>query len=182
MRKLTLTGPFLALLLTSTALASAALFPTNVRIETTVSLVAGKPAHVLCYNSDSDWNYRVQTAFSGHYTGAQIRAFTYAGSSVTEVSPAICRTAYYALRVGYANVNLARLGAVIDVFSHEPNHMTGLTNEAQTEACAKRYFAFVAHALLGVKYHTTSMRRIVNSALSYSATLDPNYQGGSCPR
>lgn len=162
--------------------AAHASFPPSPRVDSTVSNIAGRASHVVCYNSDAEWNARVSVVYHGAYRGDQIRAFTYPGNAQIEVGPIICRTLYYALRVGQSKVNPTKLGAVIDVLSHEPNHVAGVRDEAQAEACARRFFAFTTHSLFGVKYHTEAMRLLVNEALSYSRSLAPIYQGGACPR
>lgn len=163
--------------------AAYAAFPSNQRVDSTVSVIAGRPAHVVCYNDDAAWDARVRDAFHGAVTGPQIRAFTYPGKNPIEVSPPICRTLYYALRVGPAKVSKAKLGAVIDVISHEPNHVAGLADEAQTEACARRYFGFTTHSLFPtVTYHSALMRTLTAAALDYSRSLPSTYQGATCPR
>lgn len=162
--------------------AAHAAFPPSRIVDSTVSAIAARPAHVVCYNSDVEWDARVNVVYHGAYRGWQIRAFTYPGDSQIEVNPLLCRTLYYALRVGQSRVDKTKLGVVIDVLSHEPNHVAGMKNEADTEACARRYFARSTNMLFGVKYHTPRMRTLVNSALAYSHTLDQIYQGGTCPR
>lgn len=171
----------LGLVLTSSnALGSNAAFPSNGKLNRAESVLAGHPSTVWCSSTAYEWDTLVRAeGFPGG--GSSVDAFVRA-SNLSEVlsGPSVCRTTYYALRVGQAKVRLPPLGRAINVLTHEAQHLRGIRAEDTAEACAKLRFATMANVLLGVKYYSVRMRAIVNSALYYSSLKAPKYQGGRC--
>ena len=148
------------------------------RLNTTATLIAGKPVTVNCHYTKADWDAHVHWVGLDPAPGQYVNAYTYIGTGPVELSPEVCLS----LQKGQ-NLSPTDIGQVVDTMAHEPNHAFGLRDERQTEACAKRYEALVIHVLYGVKYHTAKMRLYVAYALAFSKNyVAASYQGGTCPR
>jgi hypothetical protein len=118
------------------------------KLEAAAAFVAGKPAHVFCANTFSDWAQAVADAYG---PGVNVNAYSTIGGSETYL-PAGFVCALPIAAVAGQKVDLSGpLAGYLLTLVHEAIHQRGVADEGQTECAAMHELPRVAVRFFHVK-------------------------------
>jgi hypothetical protein len=111
------------------------------------AFVAGKPVAVLCAADDASWS--AEEATHGQVGTDHLGHVDAVSGSTIYLSPTVC--SYLLMRVAGRAIDLVVLGAALEVYTHEAEHLAGSTDEGATECAALAVLPSFLRAQWGFK-------------------------------
>jgi hypothetical protein len=169
-------------LATATGVARAAApAQTEAWISAEADYLSGRPLTVVCAPSAEEWRRSLAAVGLAAGSAAQIYGFSLIQQGEMHLSPYVCEGLRLGAVASTRRQNELQVSWSVDVLIHESVHLGRYTtDEALTEACARRGLPVELHRLYGLAYHSAELTRLAGAATWFRRTQGPAYQGGTC--